>query len=138
MQVSQAHEKLLKSRKVGVLATLKRDGRPQMSNVAYHYDAGVIRVSVTDDRVKVKNLRRDPRASLHVASSDGWQWVVVEGVAELSPVAANPDDDTVDELIALYRDVAGEHPDWAEFRTAMVAEKRLLLRLTVDRSYGAS
>jgi PPOX class probable F420-dependent enzyme len=138
MQIPQPHENLLKSRKVGVLATLKRDGRPQMSNVAYHYDAGVIRVSVTDDRAKVKNLRRDPRASLHVASSDGWQWVVAEGIAELSPVAVNTDDETVDELIALYRDVAGEHPDWAEFRTAMVAEKRLLLRLKVDRTYGTS
>lgn len=119
-----------------MLATLKRDGRPQLSNVAYHYDAGVVRVSVTDDRAKVKNLRRDPRASLHVASADGWRWVVAEGTAELSAVAAAPDDATVDDLVALYRDISGEHPDWAEFRAAMVADKRLLLRLKVDRTYG--
>lgn len=138
MQIPQQHEDLLRSRKVGALATLKRDGRPQLSNVAYHYAAGTIRVSVTDDRAKVKNLRRDPRVSLHVASADGWHWVVAEGIADLSPVATAPDDATVDELVALYRDVSGEHPDWAEFRAAMVTDKRLVLRIKVDRTYGNS
>lgn len=136
MQIPQQHEELFKARRVGVLATLKRDGRPQLSNVAYHYNAGAIRVSVTDDRAKVKNLRRDPRVSLHVASADGWHWVVAEGIAELSPVAAAPDDTTVDELVALYRDISGEHPDWAEFRAAMVADKRLMLHIKADRTYG--
>ena len=138
MQISQHHEELLRARRVGVLATLKRDGRPQLSNVAYHYNGGAIRVSVTDDRAKVKNLRRDPRVSLHVTSADGWHWVVVEGIAELSPVAAAPDDTTVDELVELYRDISGEHPDWTEFRAAMVADKRLLLRIKVDRTYGSA
>jgi PPOX class probable F420-dependent enzyme len=138
MQPPREHEDLFKARRIGVLATLKRDGRPQLSNVAYHYDNGVIKVSVTDDRAKVKNLRRDPRASLHVASADGWHWVVAEGTAELSPVARDPDDATVDALVGLYRDISGEHPNWAEFRAAMVADKRLLLRLKLDRTYGTS
>ncbi|WP_217207862.1 PPOX class F420-dependent oxidoreductase [Streptomyces sp. AC550_RSS872] len=122
----------------GVLVTLKRDGRPQLSNVshAYYPDERIIRVSITDDRAKTRNLRRDPRASYHVTSSDRWAYTVAEGTAELSQVAKDPYDDTVEELIRLYRDVLGEHPDWEDFRAAMVRDGRLVLRLRVDRVYG--
>lgn len=131
-------ETLLATGKLGVLATLKRDGRPQLSNVTYHYDAGsqTARVSITADRAKTKNLARDPRASLSVSSPDGWSYVVLEAVATLSPVAAAGDDATVDELVGLYRAVGGEHPDWPEYRAAMVADKRLVLRLPLGRLYG--
>ncbi|MDT3398285.1 PPOX class F420-dependent oxidoreductase [Streptomyces sp. B1866] len=131
---------LLRERTYGVLVTLKRDGRPQLSNVAYAYDpdARVIRVSVTDDRAKTRNLRRDPRASLHVTTPDHSAYVVAEGTAELTPVAADPHDATVDELAVVYRAVLGEHPDWEEFRAAMVADRRLVVRLPVDRVYGWS
>ena len=76
----------------GVLATVKRDGRPQLSNVGYAYDrdADLVRVSVTADRAKTRNLARRPRVTLHVASKDFWTWVAVEGTAELTPVAADP------------------------------------------------
>jgi PPOX class probable F420-dependent enzyme len=129
---------LVAARRLGVLATIKRDGRPQLSTVIYSYDAdaGLIRVSVTDDRAKTANLRRDPRATFHVASEDGWAYAVVEGRAELTPVAADPGDATVEELIALYRSIQGEHPDWDDYRRAMVAERRLVLRLHVERVYG--
>lgn len=122
----------------GVLATLKRDGRPQLSNVshAYYPDERIIRVSTTDDRAKTRNLRRDPRASYHVTTSDRRAYVVAEGTAELSPVAKDPYDETVEELVRLYRDVLGEHPDWADFRAAMVRDRRLVLRLKVERAYG--
>lgn len=122
----------------GVLITLKRDGRPQLSNVshAYYPDEGVIRVSITDDRAKTRNLRRDPRASYHVTSPDRRAYTVAEGTAELTPVAKDPYDDTVEELIRLYRDVQGEHPDWADYRAAMVRDRRLVLRLRVERAYG--
>jgi PPOX class probable F420-dependent enzyme len=122
----------------GVLVTLKRDGRPQLSNVghAYYPDERIIRVSITDDRAKTRNLRRDPRASYHVTSSDRWAYVVAEGTAELSPVAKDPYDATVEELVRLYRDVLGEHPDWEDFRAAMVRDGRLVLRLKVERAYG--
>ncbi|NBE53165.1 PPOX class F420-dependent oxidoreductase [Streptomyces boluensis] len=122
----------------GVLVTLKQDGRPQLSNVNHHYDPEerVIRISVTDDRAKTRNLRRDPRASYHVTSADRWAWTVVEGTAELSPVASDPHDATVEELIAYYRDVRGEHPDWDDYRAAMVRDRRVLLRLRVERAYG--
>ncbi|OLZ70436.1 PPOX class F420-dependent enzyme [Streptomyces sp. IMTB 2501] len=123
----------------GVLVTLKRDGRPQLSNVSHAYDPDerIIRISVTDDRAKTRNLRRDPRASYHVTSADRWAYTVAEGTAELSPVAADPHDDTVEELVRLYRDVLGEHPDWDDYRAAMVRDRRLVVRLHVDRVYGA-
>jgi PPOX class probable F420-dependent enzyme len=129
---------LLAERRLGVLATLQRDGRPQLSTIMYHYDADqdTVRVSVTDTRAKVRNLRRDPRAALHVSSEDGWLWVVAEGTADLSEVAKFPEDATVEELAALYRAVQGEHSDWNDFRTAMVRDQRLVLRLRVARVYG--
>ncbi|MFD9487710.1 PPOX class F420-dependent oxidoreductase [Streptomyces sp. NPDC059991] len=142
MTAFDAHEeallKLVAAEKGGVLATLKRDGRPQLSNVnhAYYAEEGVIKVSLTDDRAKTKNLRRDPRASYHVTSDDRWAWTVAEGVADLSPVAADPHDATVEELIQLYRDVQGEHPDWEDYRRAMVRDRRVVLRLRVGRAYG--
>ena len=103
---------------LGVLATIKRDGRPQLSNVSYHFDPRelVVQVSITEPRAKTRNLRRDPRASLLVDADDGWSYAVAEGTAELTPPAAAPDDDTVEALIALYRNIAGEHPDWDEYR----------------------
>jgi PPOX class probable F420-dependent enzyme len=127
---------LLRDAHGGVLATLKRDGRPQLSNVGYVFADGVIRISVTDGRAKTANLRRDPRASFYVTSSDFRSYVVAEGVAELTPVSKDPHDATVDELVDVYRSISGEHPDWDEFRTAMVDERRLVVRIPVDRVYG--
>ena len=122
----------------GVLATVKSDGRPQLSNVGYSYDPEqqLFRVSVTDTRAKTRHLRADPRVTLHVASKDFWTWVAVEGTADLTPVAADPHDATVDELVAYYRGVSGEHPDWEEYRTAMVADRRLVVRFTPEHTYG--
>ncbi|MEU3419227.1 PPOX class F420-dependent oxidoreductase [Streptomyces murinus] len=122
----------------GVLVTLRRDGRPQLSNVSHAYDPDerIIRISVTDDRAKTRNLRRDPRASYHVTSDDRWAYTVAEGMAELSPVAEDPHDETVEELIRLYRAVIGEHPDWDEYRAAMVRDRRLVVRLHIARVYG--
>ncbi|MGN9812695.1 PPOX class F420-dependent oxidoreductase [Micromonospora sp. BQ11] len=137
-EISKALTDLIAGRWLGVLVTLKRDGRPQLSNVVYTFDRerGLIRVSVTDGRAKTANLRRDPRASFHVSSDDGWAYAVAEARAELTPVAERPGDPTVEELVGLYRAVQGEHPNWDEFRAAMVAEQRLVLRLHVERIYG--
>ncbi|MGW4394335.1 PPOX class F420-dependent oxidoreductase [Amycolatopsis nivea] len=129
---------LIAAGKQGVLATLKRDGRPQLSTVTHYFDrdARQLQVSITDTRAKTKNMRRDPRVSYHVASSNGWSYAVAEGRAVLSPVASAPDDEAVEALIALYRKVAGEHPDWAEYRAAMVADRRLVLTVEIERVYG--
>ncbi|GGW34805.1 PPOX class F420-dependent oxidoreductase [Streptomyces griseoloalbus] len=129
---------LLSEKAGGVLVTLKRDGRPQLSNVmhVYYPDERIIRVSLTDDRAKTRNLRRDPRASYHVTTKDRWAYTVAEGTADLSPVAGDPHDGTVEELVRLYRDISGEHPDWDDYRATMVRDRRLVLRLRVDRAYG--
>jgi PPOX class probable F420-dependent enzyme len=129
---------LLNSEHRGVLVTIKRDGGPQLSNVDYTYDPAtrVLRFSVTDGRAKTVNLRRDPRASFHVTTAQGWSYAVAEGIAELSPVASDPADATVEELIDVFRTIRGEHPDWQEYRSAMVTDRRLVLRLPVQRVYG--
>ena len=121
----------------GVLVTLRRDGRPQLSNILYvPGPSGAVRISVTDGRAKTNNLRRDPRASLHVTSPDFWSYVVLDGTVALSPVAARPDDTVVGELVDMYRLARGEHPDWEEFRQVMVAEGRLVATLTPTYAYG--
>jgi PPOX class probable F420-dependent enzyme len=129
---------VIRGNSLGVLATIKRDGRPQLSNVSYHFDprTTVIEVSITEPRAKTRNLRRDPRASILVSADDGWSYAVAEGTAELSPPAADPHDDTVEALIALYRNIAGEHPDWDDYRRAMVTDRRVLMRLPISHVYG--
>ena len=123
---------------LGVLATIKRDGRPQLSNVSYNFDPRnlIIQVSITEPRAKTRNLRRDPRASIHVTADDGWSYAVAEGDAILTPPAASPQDDTVEALIALYRNIAGEHPDWDDYRRAMVDDRRVVLTLPITHVYG--
>ena len=126
-----------RERRNGVLTTIKRDGRPQLSNITYHLgDDDVVRISVTDGRAKTANLRRDPRAGLYVAREDFWASVVLEGEAELLPPAAAPDDATVEALVDLYRSIAGEHPDWDDYRRAMVADRRLVVLLRPTHAYG--
>lgn len=129
---------LVSARKLGALATIKRDGRPQLSNVNYCFEPerALVRVSVVDGRAKVANLRRDPRASLMVSSADGWSYAVLECTVTFSDVARARDDQAVEELIEVYRLVAGEHPDWEDYRRAMVADHRLVARLHVERAYG--
>jgi PPOX class probable F420-dependent enzyme len=130
---------LASARNIGALVTIKRDGRPQLSTVSLSFDptTSLVRISVVDGRAKVHNLRRDPRASVYITSPDGWAYAVLEGTVELSPVAAAPDDPTVDELVDVYRSIRGaEHPDWDEYRAAMVADRRLVAKVHVDRVYG--
>ena len=139
IQLAPAHLALLASMHLGVLITIKRDGRPQSSNIAYAYDptTETVSISTTAKTVKVANLRRDPRANLHVMAPDGWNWIAAEATAVLSPIAEERDDATVEELIAIYRAVAGEHPDWDDFRRAMVEDRRLVVRLELQRTYGS-
>ncbi|HEU4945966.1 MAG TPA: PPOX class F420-dependent oxidoreductase [Kribbella sp.] len=124
---------------LGVLVTLKRDGRPQLSNVGYAYDAerNQVRVSLTDDRAKTANLRRDPRASIYVNGPNGRSYIVLEGKAELSAVARDLHDEVVEELIDLYRAASGkEHPDWDDYRRAMIQDRRLVFSMLVSHTYG--
>jgi PPOX class probable F420-dependent enzyme len=121
----------------GVLITMRSNGRPQLSNVLQHCsDDGVIRVSVTGDRAKYINLTREPWAAMHVTRADFFAYAVLEGAVELTPVAATSDDAVVDELVDLYRALAGEHENWEVYRQAMVAERRAVIRLIPGRAYG--
>lgn len=121
----------------GVLTTVKADGRPQLSNVIYAIaEDGAVRVSVTADRAKARNAARDPRVSLHVTAEDFRSYVVLEGDADLSDVAAAPDDAATEELVDLYRSMVGEHPDWDDYRRSMVADRRLVIRLRPTHAYG--
>ena len=129
---------LIGGNSLGVLATIKRDGRPQLSNVSYWFDKRnlAIQASITETRAKTRNLRRDPRAAIHVSSDDGWAYAVAEGDATLTPPATSTDDDTVEALIGLYRNIAGEHPDWDDYRRAMVEDRRVVMTLPISHVYG--
>ena len=136
MELAEALEFVL-ARKNGVLTTIRANGRPQLSNILYvPAEGGVLHISVTDSRAKTKNMRRDPRVSLYVPGDNFWQFVVIEGTTHLTPVAADPTDDTVDQLVAYYRAGNGEHENWDDYRSAMVADQRLILSLRAERAYG--
>jgi len=128
----------LADRHQGILITIRRDGGPQSSNIAYHLgDDGVARISVTDGRAKTANLRRDPRAVLHVVGESFYQYVSASGAVELSPVSTEPGDPTGQELLDLHDAVAPEpHPDPDEFFRAMVDDHRLVVRFRPERFTG--
>ena len=120
-----------------VLVTTKGDGRPQLSNVLHHvFDDDVVRISITADRAKYRNLARDPWAALHVSRDDFFAYAVLEGEVDLSTVAVQPDDATVEELVDVYRALMGEHEDWDAYRRAMVEERRVAVRFRPTRAYG--
>ena len=114
-----------------VLATIKRDGRPQLSNVVYTLDDdGLIKISATRDRAKTRNLQRDPRASLSVVAENWGEYLVVEGTCEVR------EQDVLPELRWVYERVSGEpHPNWEEFDAAMLRDGRVVLAITLDRMY---
>lgn len=131
---------LLSESRLGVLATIKSNGLPQLSPVTPYYDraAEIIYVSMTEGRAKTVNLRRDPRAALEVTRSDGWAWATAEGTVTLTGPGTDPHGPEVEALVDYYRKAAGEHPDWDEYRTVMVSDRRVLMELAVENVYGAA
>ncbi len=120
----------LRARHEGVLVTIRRDGSPQLSPVTYGVDgAGRILVSTYPERAKVHNLRRNPAASLMAVSSPfADPWVQVDGTAEVLDLP-----EAVEDFVEYYRVIAGEHPDWEEYREAMVAQGKCLVRISITR-----
>ena len=114
-----------------VLATIRRDGRPQLSNISYLLDDdGRIKISVTETRAKTYNLRRDSRATLSVQGDNWSQYLCIDGTTTIR------DGNPLAELRHVYQRIAGKpHPDWAEFDRAMIDERRILLEITVDHLY---
>ncbi len=120
-----------------VLTTIRSNGLPQLSNVLHAVDDdGVIRISTTADRAKYANLSRRPWAALKVDGETFWSYAVLEGDVELSDVATAPGDAATEELVALYRSLSGEHADWDDYRRAMVADRRAVIRVRPTRAYG--
>lgn len=125
----QAKQDFIRQNHHAVLVTRRADGRLQSSPVVCGvHDDGRVAISVTDDRAKTKNLQRDPRATLCVLSDAFFgEWVQIDGTAEIVPTA-----DAVEGLVALYRQIAGEHPDWDDYRAAMVRDRRVLVLISID------
>jgi len=130
---------LIAESRIGILATIKSNGVPQLSPVTAVYDseADIIYVSMTDGRAKTANLRRDPRAAIEFTSPDGYTWATAEGEVSLIGPGDDPDGPEADALVDYYRRGAGEHPDWQEYRQVMVDDRRVLMVLHVTRVYGA-
>jgi PPOX class probable F420-dependent enzyme len=102
----------------------------------YDLGTGVIYVSMSAGSAKTANLRRDPRATLEVTNPDGRTWATAEGTATLTGPGVDPHGFEVQALVDYYRIAAGEHPDWDEYRSVMVSDRRVLMAMTVDRVYG--
>jgi len=121
----------LRANHQAVLATIRRDGRPQLSPVTANVDAeGRVVISTRETALKVKHLRRDPRVAL-TAFTDAFygDWIQVEGTAE---IIALPE--AMDLLVDYYRTTSGEHPDWDEYRAAMTEQRRVIVRFAIDRA----
>jgi PPOX class probable F420-dependent enzyme len=114
-----------------VLATRRQDGRPQLSPVSVGVGPdGRLRISTRETAMKTRNVRRDPYVSLCVMNDAFYgEWAQVEGTAE---VVGLPE--AMDLLVEYYRDVAGEHPDWDDYRAAMERERRVMLLIDVERA----
>ena len=114
----------------GILATVRSDGRPQMSAVAVGVDdEGRAVISTREDAYKVRNVRRDPSVSACVTSADLGKWIQIDGSATIVslPEAMEP-------LVEYYRNVAGEHPDWDDYRRAMQEQQRVIVRIDIERA----
>jgi PPOX class probable F420-dependent enzyme len=130
MQADEARE-FIGAHHRAVLATQRADGRPQLSPVACAVDAeGRVIISTRETAIKTKNVRRDPRVSLCVFT-DGFYgpWAQVEGTAE---VVSLPD--AMELLVDYYRRVSGEHPDWPDYRAAMIRDQRVIIRFAITRA----
>jgi PPOX class probable F420-dependent enzyme len=119
-----------------VLITLRRDGRPQSSDIVFAVIDGGISISVTHDRAKTRNVIRDGRVVLHVTDPSSWSYVSIDATAVVSAVTTSPDDATANELITIYKAVAGEHDNWDEYRQAMISEGRCVVRVNPNSVTG--
>lgn len=135
----EALSALLGRQQFGTLATNKRSGHPHLTTMVYSWDPAsrIVRFSTTADRVKIKHLRRDPRAALHVPGGDVWSFAVAEGEAEVSGSTTEPGDAVGRELLGMIP-AAGRPADEAAFFEELVAERRVVIRLKVDRLYGTA
>ncbi|MGX1510312.1 pyridoxamine 5'-phosphate oxidase family protein [Streptomyces collinus] len=135
----EALSALLGKQQFGTLATVKRSGHPHLTTMLYSWDpeSRTVRFSTTADRVKVGHLRRNPRAALHVQGGDVWSFAVAEGEGEVSESTTSPGDAVGLELLAMVPQAAKPEDEEA-FLEQLVAERRMVIRLKVDRLYGTA
>ena len=128
---SDAARQFVREHHRAVLATRRADGRPQLSPVLVGIDAeGRAIISTRETALKTRNMRRDPQVSLCVMNDTFFgQWVQIDGTATIVSLP-----EAMDGLVDYYRRVAGEHPNWDEYRQAMESERRVLARITIDRA----
>jgi PPOX class probable F420-dependent enzyme len=114
-----------------VLATMRADGRPQLSPVSATVDdEGRALISTREAAIKTRNLRRDPRASLCVLNDRFFgDWIQAEGTAEIIRLP-----EAMEILVSYYRSISGEHPDWDDYRAAMERDRRVIVRITMTRA----
>jgi PPOX class probable F420-dependent enzyme len=130
MNIDQARD-FLKTNHRAVLTTYRQDGRLQMSPVLVGVDeAGLVIMSTRETAYKTQNMRRDPRVSLCVFADKFFgEWLQIDGTAEIISMP-----EALDPLVAYYRTIVGEHPDWEDYRAAMAREQRVLVRITIERA----
>jgi PPOX class probable F420-dependent enzyme len=131
-----AQSDFVSRRHQAVLITLRRDGSPQSSNVAYHFDGSTLRMSVTADRAKTRNVARDGRVVVHVLGESFWEYLAVQGTGTVGAVTETAGDAPGRELLDVYQAIVGPHPDPDEFFAAMVAEHRTVVTVKPSRATG--
>lgn len=121
----------------GILITIRRDGRPQSSDISFTLKDGKFCISATTSRAKTRNLLRDDRAVLHVTSPESWSYISFDGTVEVTSPAQTHNDEVNKELADIYQRIVGkEHPDWNEYQQAMINDGRLVLRFVPQRAVG--
>ncbi len=114
----------------GVLSTVRSDGRPQMSAVLVSVDTdGYALVSTREAAYKIRNIRRDPRVSVFANSDDFSEWIQIDGSAAIVSLP-----DAMEPLVAYYRSISGEHPDWDDYRRSMAEQQRVIVRIAIERA----
>jgi PPOX class probable F420-dependent enzyme len=131
--VNQGQEDFIKRHRQAVLATIRKDGRPQLSNVFTVYMDGKLKISTSETRAKYHNLVRDPRATLLLLGDSFFQYMVVDGTGEITRLP-----EALPLLREYYETASGPHPDWTEYDEAMRQERRVIVSITIDRvtSFG--
>jgi PPOX class probable F420-dependent enzyme len=138
MADQEALAALIAEREQAILATINRDGRPQLSNMLYVWDPErqLVLMSTTASRLKTKNLKRDPRCSIHVSGDNFWVYAVAHGEAELSAVAKQPGDAAIAELLPIHSALMAPPDDEDAFARKMIDEERLAIRFRYSRLNG--
>ncbi len=122
----------------GVVTTFRKDGAAQMSIVVCTPLGDGVAFTTTEDRAKLINLRRDPRCSILVSKDDWWGFIVFEGHAEIIDQANTSRDEFLAACRQVYRQISGEHDNWPEYDQSMINDRRVVITVVPERTYGTA